>query len=61
MHKEFVGLYFRGSADNFIACAVMISWDSKQPQNQQTFELLEIYYSYGITNHILLLCVTAVG
>ena len=36
-HKEFVGTHFQGSAENFIACAVMISWfifvDSKQPQN----------------------------
>ena len=47
-----MGLYFRGSAENSIACAVMISWfifvDGKQPQNPQKFEPLKIYYPYGI-------------
>ena len=43
-----MGLYFQGSVENSIACAVMISWfifvESKQPRNP---ELLEIYYPYG--------------
>ena len=47
MHKEFVGLCFRGSAENSIACAVMISWFSKQPRNPRKFEPLKIYYPYG--------------
>ena len=51
-HKEFLGLYFRVSAESFIPCAVMLSCfifvDSKQPRNPQKFEPLEIKYQYGI-------------
>ena len=47
-----MGLCFRGSAENSIACAVVISLfifvDGKQPRNPRKFEPLEIYYPYGI-------------
>ena len=44
-----MGLYFRESAENVVACAMMIWFifvDSKQPRHPRKLESLEIYNQY---------------